>query len=1409
MKRKIAIILILALISVIPNVKAEEDLIYSESYENFTTNDIPGEYEFSAGNVHVTERVMGKEKAVEMTSLDGSLTINRDFEVSGDEFTVQFDMAILDNSADGEIIFRTGAKSIPVLNIENSVLETHDGRKIDTIGKRYKTITISFDKNELRYSVAVDKKERISGWYMANLPTEISGMQLNLISTGNEEFSFGFDNLLAAKKYGYIEYGNKPEYNDEYIDFVSDNAAEEESSTPIINTNFENGYGITGVSVNKTYNLVEIQKEDDGNSYVMFDIKTSEGCYIDMPMDYMPKNLVVEFDVRGDTSGVGGGLIARGEQGTFNWLAAINQNGTVTFGSGGGSAKLKKNKWTKIQMILNFRKHTVTAYADSKLICENANMSLITDDTVERLRFGAFYGSGKIEIDNLLVYQGKNIRTFEPKDPNERELIFESDDAAKDLLGENIAIHTGSGAIYQKKEKSFFDAKPFIEDGTAYIPVRAVCEAFDMEVEWQETEKKIILNNKYGLTVGETKVSNSEIVLEHSPRIEYNRTYLPLRDLCEKILNKKVYWNDRGIIIISDKTLKYDNKQIVSINNYLCYDRPDREEYDELYSKKMLNVHPRVMATQSDFDRVENLYKKGNPTVVEWVEKMKKAAETQIIQPKPERTSDPDRYALSVPQSEIIVIGNLALLYRLTGDERYIDKIWRDIETLCVEFEDWYHVEKYLAVGEMTGVIAIAYDWLYDYWTDEQRKIMENAIMEKSLEFADKTYYGQIGAWVNFPILENNWNFVCAGGTVLGAAAIYDTNPEFCSDVIVNSMRSVENVIKEYYPDGAWKEGLGYWQYATNYFVKMLSAIENMTGTDFNLSSAKGFSETGRYAVLSQGPNGSLGYHDGGRSITVPLCNMYLAGKFDDMGLGSDMVHSIKTYGTTPEALHLLWYREEFEDSEVTLPNDSFYDGASAVAVMREKWGDDEAAFLGYHIDKGVVDHGHIDSGSFIIDMWGEEFVGDLGPNDYTHPGYFTTERNKFYRVRPEGHNCLIINPDNEVGQQSSKDISIIKNVSKKNGAYSIADLTASYSDDVTDYKRGFMLNNDRRSVIVRDELELKKESQMYWFMHTKANIEIVDNNTAILTQNNKSVRVDFTTNAKDYELKVMEAKPLPTSPTPEKQNSNDGWQKLAIEICGNGKIYINVRIMRTDDPMYNEPVYDVNMDKWNIEEKDYIPIPKLSEITVDGKRIDGFREDLTLYEVDVKKGNELPAISAKTDSAAEITIQNANSVKDVTQITVTSKVDSRYKKIYTIKYNSVVTPDGMTKLTPVGITSSYPAQDGYLVENLIDGRNDTWWAAEGLGENAVIDYGEVKDISVIGIDMLYGTRRTTNYKLEISDDGENWKEIFNGANSIKTDDMEYHDVEGEKARYLKLSAYGNSEGSRWISLAEIEVWAK
>ena len=88
-KKILAFIIVLSTFPFV-SVIAQNDLFYYETYEKFVTNDLPEDFEFYAEDVHVTERVPGSEKAVEMKSSDGEVVIERKFATSSEDLNISF-----------------------------------------------------------------------------------------------------------------------------------------------------------------------------------------------------------------------------------------------------------------------------------------------------------------------------------------------------------------------------------------------------------------------------------------------------------------------------------------------------------------------------------------------------------------------------------------------------------------------------------------------------------------------------------------------------------------------------------------------------------------------------------------------------------------------------------------------------------------------------------------------------------------------------------------------------------------------------------------------------------------------------------------------------------------------------------------------------------------------------------------------------------------------------------------------------------------------------------------------------------------------------------------------------------------------------------------------------------------------
>ncbi|MBQ8002863.1 MAG: carbohydrate-binding domain-containing protein, partial [Clostridia bacterium] len=89
---------------------------------------------------------------------------------------------------------------------------------------------------------------------------------------------------------------------------------------------------------------------------------------------------------------------------------------------------------------------------------------------------------------------------------------------------------------------------PRIENGRTMVPMRAIFEAFGMEVTWNNDEKSVTATNgedTVKLTVGENVlyVNGEEITMDTAPYIADDTTLVPVRAVSEG-LDAEVEWND-------------------------------------------------------------------------------------------------------------------------------------------------------------------------------------------------------------------------------------------------------------------------------------------------------------------------------------------------------------------------------------------------------------------------------------------------------------------------------------------------------------------------------------------------------------------------------------------------------------------------------------------------------------------------------------------------------------------------------------------------------------------------------------------------------------------------------------------------------------------------------------------------
>ena len=581
--------------------------------------------------------------------------------------------------------------------------------------------------------------------------------------------------------------------------------------------------------------------------------------------------------------------------------------------------------------------------------------------------------------------------------------------------------------------------------------------------------------------------------------------------------------------------------------------------------------HPRLLASAQDFARLKEQLA-ANSQLREWHQKLQERAQRLLTEP-PSRYEIPDGLRLlSTSRRVMDRTYTLALLYRLDGNRSYAERAWQELQA-AAQFTNW-NPRHFLDTAEMTHAFAIGYDWLYDFWTPEQRTTLRAAMVEKGLSPALSTYRGTkpYGSW---PKAHHNWNQVCNGGIGLGALALADEEPELAGEILRNALESIQLAMAQFAPDGAWNEGPGYWNYATSYNVYFLAGLDSALGTDFGLAQLPAFAETGLFPLYLTGPIGrTFNYADGSDGAIRAAQMFWLSRKFD-----RPLYASYQRQIASPSPLDLLWFDSRGEGPKsMNLPLDKYFRGVE-VATLRGDWDNRDGLFVAFKAGDNKANHSHLDLGTFVLDALGKRWAVDLGADDYNLPGYFGNQRWNYYRLRAEGHNTLVINPESsgtategthtysESGpdQDPRAAARIIRFESQPERALAIADLTAAYAKAARRVWRGMTLL-DRKQLLIQDEVETDKPSDVWWFLHTAAEVKVnSDAATATLTQGNVRLwaRILSPTNAN---FTIRNAEPLSSSPSPEKQAKNQNIRKLAVHLAHANELKLSVLLVPLRD---------------------------------------------------------------------------------------------------------------------------------------------------------------------------------------------------------------------------------------------------
>ncbi|MCF3107995.1 heparinase II/III family protein [Niabella sp. CC-SYL272] len=472
---------------------------------------------------------------------------------------------------------------------------------------------------------------------------------------------------------------------------------------------------------------------------------------------------------------------------------------------------------------------------------------------------------------------------------------------------------------------------------------------------------------------------------------------------------------------------------------------------------------------------------------------------------------------LSVSREAIRRIFFLSYAWRMTGNKKYRDVAEQQLLTIS-SFADW-NPTHYLDVAEMTMAAAIGYDWLYNELSENSRKEIKDAILEKGIRTSFDSRYN---SWLK---VENNWNQVCNAGLAYGAWAIYESDPEQCSQVIRRAIESIKIPMKQYAPDGAYPEGYGYWSYGTTYNVFFLDALEQLTGSDEGLSALPGFLKTADYFQHMIAPSGlPFNYADSGPGAESNGAMFWFAKKLNRPSLAWNELQFLHT-DKNKRALEgdrflpaLLVWGKQLTDANIAPPEKTFWEGAGAspVVMMRTSWTNPDALFLGFKAGSPYVNHAHMDEGAFVFEAEGVRWAMDFGMQNYESlesKGLNIWQRTQHsqrwtvFRYTNYAHSTLTF--DDSL-QRMEGVTAITRYGDRPEFRFAQSDLSPVYKGQVKRAVRGVALKGSAYGLI-QDEIETGDEAvNMQWRMLTSANVEIKSSNEVILKKNGKTLRMQI-----------------------------------------------------------------------------------------------------------------------------------------------------------------------------------------------------------------------------------------------------------------------------------------------------------
>lgn len=404
----------------------------------------------------------------------------------------------------------------------------------------------------------------------------------------------------------------------------------------------------------------------------------------------------------------------------------------------------------------------------------------------------------------------------------------------------------------------------------------------------------------------------------------------------------------------------------------------------------------------------------------EW-EKLKEAVDRVLEEDPPEnRPIEGDPTRPGTPNDEMLwqrVFGYripaLALVALLDPDPKYFEAA-RKWALKPGEYPLWgaglFEGTDLAAAHELYG-ISMAYDWLYDRWSPQDRAKLKQILAEHGkvmYEAAEgindrgwwKDTWRQNHAWCNY------------AGLAVTAIALAGEEPGV-GKWLAKAEWGYQHIFAELPEEGAYEEGVPYWGYGMESLVRFVAAAQPYVKTDFYASPYLRNTHLFRLYLAGPAMGTIANFGDGPTRDWHAIAPLMFRLAAEYRSSLAQWLGRALPQRRDPDArmYELLWYDPTLPaQAPDQLPTWHAF-RATGFAGARTSWEEDA---LTLHLRSGhaAVSHSHLDINNFLLNAGGEWLLRDYGYGEVGE-GYFNRQVD-YFSNDTAGHNCLVIGGRNQ-----------------------------------------------------------------------------------------------------------------------------------------------------------------------------------------------------------------------------------------------------------------------------------------------------------------------------------------------------------------------------------------------------------